>query len=49
MAKSLRWSERALQEYKDLLDYINREWKSDIRDRVALEFETTFSRIESAP
>jgi plasmid stabilization system protein ParE len=47
--KDLNWSIRALQEYKDLLDYIADEWGETIMDRVKSEFTQTLSRIQNSP
>jgi len=47
--KDLNWSIRALQEYKDLLDYISDEWGETIMNRVKSEFAQTLSRIQSSP
>jgi plasmid stabilization system protein ParE len=47
--RELYWSERALQEYKDLLDYISGEWGEAIMNRVKSEFAQTLTRIQVSP
>jgi len=49
VAKTLLWSIRALNEYKNLLDYILGEWGERIRDRVVSEFNDSLSRIQNSP
>ncbi|MDB5130707.1 MAG: hypothetical protein JWR02_456 [Mucilaginibacter sp.] len=49
MANYLSWSERALKEYKDLLDYLLEEWGEDIKIRVNSELFQSLVRIQSSP
>lgn len=49
MANSLIWSERALKEYDQLLDYLIEEWGKEITIRVSLEIDQTISRIQNSP
>ena len=39
----------ALNEYKNLLDYLLGEWGELVRDRVIFELNITLSRIQSSP
>jgi len=47
--KSLRWSERALEENRKLLDYLLNEWGSEITSRVNEQIDKTANRIHQTP
>lgn len=49
MAVDLVWSERALNEYEKLIEYLFREWNEDIALRVVLEIDQTVLRIQNTP
>jgi plasmid stabilization system protein ParE len=47
--KSLRWSDRALEENRKLLDYLLNEWGDEITSRVNEQIEKTVNRICQTP
>ncbi|SDT54970.1 hypothetical protein SAMN05216490_3994 [Mucilaginibacter mallensis] len=47
MAVDLIWSERALKEYDQLLDYLLDEWGTDITIRVSREIDHTVLHIQN--
>jgi plasmid stabilization system protein ParE len=49
VAVSLIWSERALKEYDQLLDYLLDEWNIDIAIRVSREIDHTVLHIQNYP
>ena len=46
---NLIWSERAILEYKKLMDYLLAEWGEKIRDRVNSELDQSLLRIQKSP
>ena len=49
MTDNLFWSERALKEYKNLMNYLLEEWGEKIRDRVISELDKSLTRIQHSP
>jgi len=49
MANVLKWTDRAIEEYDKLLEYLYSEWGEEITLRVALEVEKAISRIQNSP
>jgi plasmid stabilization system protein ParE len=49
MANVLFWSDRALKEYDQLLDYLLEEWSETITLRISLEIDETINRIKNSP
>jgi len=49
MTKFLIWSDRALEEYDKLQDYLYEEWGDEITQRVILEIAQTIHRIQNSP
>ncbi|MEO8887575.1 MAG: type II toxin-antitoxin system RelE/ParE family toxin [Mucilaginibacter sp.] len=47
--KNLRWSERALEENRQLFDYLLNEWGVEIALRVREQIDSTAKRIQDAP
>jgi plasmid stabilization system protein ParE len=47
--KSLRWSDRALEENTKLLDYLLNEWGVEITSRVNEQIDKTANRIHQRP
>ncbi|HAL81491.1 MAG TPA: hypothetical protein DCO83_04025 [Mucilaginibacter sp.] len=49
MVNVLKWTDRAIEEYDKLLDYLYEEWSEEIAKRVIVEINHTVSRIQSSP
>ena len=49
MANSLKWTDRALEEYDKLLAYLYNEWGEEITLKVVLEIEKAALRIQNTP
>jgi len=49
MVKYLIWTDRALVEYEELLDYLNDEWGAEITKKVGFEIEEKASHIQNNP
>jgi plasmid stabilization system protein ParE len=49
MANVLKWTDRAIEEYAKLLDYLYEEWSEEITQRVITEINNTVSRIQNSP
>ncbi len=49
MANTLIWSDRALEEYDKLQEYLYEEWGEEITQRVINEIDQTVSRIQNSP
>ncbi len=49
MAEILIWSERALEEFDKLQDYLLSEWDEEISKRVLTEIGQTIVRIQNYP
>jgi plasmid stabilization system protein ParE len=49
MTSNLFWTERALEEYDRLVDYLLEEWGQEITIRVSLEIDQTIDRIKNSP
>ncbi|MEO6851111.1 MAG: type II toxin-antitoxin system RelE/ParE family toxin [Mucilaginibacter sp.] len=49
MANVLKWTDRAIEDYAKLLDYLFEEWSEEIAERVVTEINHTVSRIQNSP
>lgn len=49
MANTLVWSNRALEEYEKLQEYLFEEWGEEITQRVIKEINQTVVRIQNSP
>ncbi|MBC7399094.1 MAG: type II toxin-antitoxin system RelE/ParE family toxin [Mucilaginibacter sp.] len=47
--RKLKWSERALEENRILVDYLLNEWGAEITQRVTDEIDQTVIRIQNNP
>jgi len=46
--RSIIWSERSLNEYQDLIDYLLEEWGEEITVRVIQELDQSIMRIQNS-
>jgi plasmid stabilization system protein ParE len=49
MASDLKWTDRALEDYDKLLEYLYDEWGEEITRRVINEINQTIVRIQTSP
>ena len=49
MAYTLRWTERAANDYEKLIEYLIEKWGIEITLDVVHDFERTFSQLEKFP
>jgi len=49
MANVLKWTDRAIEEYDKLVDYLYEEWSEEITQRVIKEIDQTVTRIQNSP
>lgn len=49
MANDIKWTDRALSEYDELVEYLYGEWGEDIMLRVMSEIDHTVTRIQRSP
>jgi plasmid stabilization system protein ParE len=49
MANSLKWTDRAIEEYDRFVDYLYEEWSEEIAQRVIKEINQTVTRIQNSP
>lgn len=49
MAYTLRWTERAANDYEKLISYLIEKWGIEITLDVVHDFERTFSQLEKFP
>ena len=47
--RKLLWSDRALNDYESLVDYLLEEWGEEITIRIATEIDGTRERIQNNP
>lgn len=49
MANVIKWTDRATEEYDNLVRYLYGEWGEEITIRIVLEVEATIARIQKSP
>jgi plasmid stabilization system protein ParE len=49
MGNVLKWTDRAIEEYDKLVEYLYEEWGEEIAKRVIIEINQTVSRIQNSP
>jgi plasmid stabilization system protein ParE len=49
MVNTLQWTDRAIEEYDKLVDYLYEEWGEEITQRVITEIDQTLLRIKKSP
>jgi plasmid stabilization system protein ParE len=49
MVSDLKWTDRALEDYDKLLEYLYDEWGEEITLRVIDEINQTIARIQTSP
>jgi plasmid stabilization system protein ParE len=47
--RSIRWSERSLEENKKLLNYLLEEWGEEVGIRIREQIKTAVNRIHYSP